>query len=70
MLPLRLEGVSNMVVRPRVKRNLQDRVARLGLKCSTVNAQWGKETISTQARKCAVEEVQRLRCWNPEDLPA
>ena len=60
MLALCLEGISN-VVRPRVRKNLQDRVARLGLGCSAVKAQWGKEVISTQVCKCAVEEVRRLR---------
>lgn len=58
MLPLCLEGISNVVARPGAKKNVQGRVARLELDCSTVQAQWGRGIISTQVCVC----VQWRRC--------
>lgn len=65
MLSLCLEGVSNSVVRPRVKKNLQDRVTRLKLEGSTVRVQWVKEIISAHTWRCWGGGVPKVETWWP-----
>lgn len=59
MLPLCREGISTVVVvRSRVKKNLQDRVARLKLECSTEKVQCGKKSL---AHRCAGVQWRRSK---------
>lgn len=57
MLPLCLEGISNVVARPRAKKNVQDRVARLELTVLLCKLNGGEESL---AHRCAC--VQWRRC--------